>query len=182
MNSWIHELPLTLTIKEQTEFSRKKRSRAPLFQMHSCLWKKTRRIIFKMSTSLLKPWACFDATREGKNEEGQQQWQLHVSCKLKYIKEQFMSFWVNSKASFYTGNLTVRLRVAVESDCSYRVEENETFELIKISSTLRFRSIGEAIGCFRDISFRLRGSLGEEWNDKRTTHRTRISPSLLFLR
>ena len=71
-------------------------------------------------------------------------------------------FLVNSKASFYTGNLTVRLRVAVENDCSYRVEEDETFELIKISSTLRFRSIGEAIGCFRDISFRLRGSLGEE--------------------
>ena len=93
-----------------------------------------------------------------------------------------MSFWVNSKASFYTGNLTVRLRVAVENDYSYRVEENETFELIKISSTLRFRSIGEAIGCFRDISFRLRGSLGEERSNKRTTHRTRISPSLLFLR
>ena len=46
-----------------------------------------------------------------------------------------MSFWVNSKASFYTGNLTVRLRLAVENDCSYRVEENETFELIKISSS-----------------------------------------------
>ena len=55
---------------------------------------------------------------------------------VKHIKERFMSFWVNSKASFYTGNLTVRLCVAVENDCSYRVEENETFELIKISSTL----------------------------------------------
>ena len=42
---------------------------------------------------------------------------------VKYIKEQFMSFWVHSKASFYTGNLTVRLRVAVENDCSYRVEK-----------------------------------------------------------
>ena len=55
---------------------------------------------------------------------------------VKYIKEQFMSFWVNSKASFYTGNLTVRLRVAVENDRSYRVEKNEIFELLKISSTL----------------------------------------------
>ena len=50
----------------------------------------------------------------------------------------FMSFWANFKGSFYSGNLPskVRLRVAVENDCSYRVEENETFELLKISSTL----------------------------------------------
>jgi len=49
----------------------------------------------------------------------------------------FTSFWANFKGSFYTGNLPskVRLRVAVENDCSYRVEENETFELIKISSS-----------------------------------------------
>ena len=96
----------------------------------------------------------------------------------------FMSFWANFQGSLYSGNLPskVRLRVAVENDYSYRVEENETFELLKISSTLWFRSIGEAIGCFRYISFRLRGSLGEEWNNKRTTHRTRISPSLFFLR
>ena len=33
-----------------------------------------------------------------------------------------MSFWVNSKASFYTCNLTVRLRVFVQNYCSYRVE------------------------------------------------------------
>ena len=33
------------------------------------------------------------------------------------IKEHFTSFWVNSKASFYTGNLTVSLHVAVENDC-----------------------------------------------------------------
>ena len=96
----------------------------------------------------------------------------------------FTSFWANFKGSFYTGNLPskVSLRVAVENDCSYRVEENETFKILKISSTLWFRSISEAIGCFRYISFRLRGSLGEEWNNKRTTHRTRISPSLFFLR
>ena len=50
----------------------------------------------------------------------------------------FMSFWASFKGSFYSGNLPskVRLRVAVENDCSYRVEENETFELLKISSTL----------------------------------------------
>ena len=49
----------------------------------------------------------------------------------------FTSFWANFKGSFYTGNLPskVRLQVAVENDCSYRVEENETFELIKISSS-----------------------------------------------
>ena len=49
-----------------------------------------------------------------------------------------MSFWANFKGSFYCGNLPskVLLRVFVENDCSYRVEENETFELIKISSTL----------------------------------------------
>ena len=49
----------------------------------------------------------------------------------------FMSFWANFKGSFYAGNLPskVRLRVAVENHCSYRVEENETFELIKISSS-----------------------------------------------
>ena len=96
----------------------------------------------------------------------------------------FTSFWANFKGSFYTGNLPskVSLRVAVENDCSYRVEENETFKILKISSTLWFRSISEAIGCFRYISFRLRGSLGEEWNNKRTTHCTRISPSLFFLR
>ena len=95
-----------------------------------------------------------------------------------------MSFWANFKGSFYCVNLPskVLLQVFVENDCSYRVEENETFELIKISSTLWFRSIGEAIGFFRYISFCLRGSLGEEWNNKRTTHRTRISPSLFFLR
>ena len=69
----------------------------------------------------------------------------------------------------------------IENDCSYRVEENETFELIKISSSPWSRSIGEAIGCFRYISFCLRGSLGEERNNKRTTHRTRISRSLFFL-
>ena len=95
-----------------------------------------------------------------------------------------MSFWANFKGSFYCGNLPSKVPplVAVENDCSYRVEENETFELIKISSTLWFRSIGEAIGCFHYISFCLRGSLGEEWNNKRTIHRTRISPSLFFLR
>ena len=95
----------------------------------------------------------------------------------------FMSFWANFKGSFYTGNLPskVRLQVAVENDCSYRVEENETFELIKISSSPWSRSIGEAIVCFRYISFCLRGSLGEERNNKRTTHRTRISSSLFFL-
>ena len=27
-------------------------------------------------------WARFDETRVGKNEEGQQEWQLHVSCKV----------------------------------------------------------------------------------------------------
>ena len=50
----------------------------------------------------------------------------------------FMSFWANFKRSLYSGNLPskVRLRVAVENDFSYRVEENETFELLKISSTL----------------------------------------------
>ena len=50
----------------------------------------------------------------------------------------FMSFWANFKGSLYSGNLPskVRLRVAVENDFSYRVEENETFELLKISSTL----------------------------------------------
>ena len=50
----------------------------------------------------------------------------------------FMSFWANFKGSFYSGNLPSKflLRVAVENDCSYRVEENETFELLKISSTL----------------------------------------------
>ena len=49
----------------------------------------------------------------------------------------FTSFWANFKVSFYTGNLPskVRFQVAVENDCSYRVEENETFELIKISSS-----------------------------------------------
>ena len=49
-----------------------------------------------------------------------------------------MSFWANFKGSFYNGNLLskVRLRVAVENDCSCRVEENETFKLLKISSTL----------------------------------------------
>ena len=49
-----------------------------------------------------------------------------------------MSFWTNFKGSFYTGNLPskVPLRVFVENDYSYRVEENETFELIKISPTL----------------------------------------------
>ena len=48
-----------------------------------------------------------------------------------------MSFWIHFKGSFYTGNLTsnVRLRVAVENDYSDRVEENETFELLKISSS-----------------------------------------------
>ena len=50
----------------------------------------------------------------------------------------FMSFWANFKGSLYSGNLPskVRLRVAVENDFSYSVEENETFELLKISSTL----------------------------------------------
>ena len=50
----------------------------------------------------------------------------------------FTSFWANFKGSFYTGNLPskVSLRVAVENDCSYRVEENETFKILKISSTL----------------------------------------------
>ena len=50
----------------------------------------------------------------------------------------FMSFWANFKGSLYSGNLPskVRLRVAVENDFSYRVEENETFKLLKISSTL----------------------------------------------
>ena len=50
----------------------------------------------------------------------------------------FMSFWANFKGSLYSGNLPskVRLRVAVENDFSYRVEENETFEHLKISSTL----------------------------------------------
>ena len=52
-----------------------------LFQMYTCRWAQTWRIISKISMLLLKPWARFDATREGKNEEGQQQWQLHVSCK-----------------------------------------------------------------------------------------------------
>ena len=151
--------------------------------MHTCLWKKTWRILSKLSTSLLKPWARFDVTREGKNEEGQQQWQLHTSA-VAVHNITLMSFWANFKGSFYCGNLPskVPLRVFVENDCSYRVEENETFELIKISSTLWFRSIGEAIGCFRYISFCLRDSLGKEWNNKRTTHRPRISPSLFFLR
>ena len=49
-----------------------------------------------------------------------------------------MSFRANFKGSFYNGNLLskVRLRVAVENDCSCRVEEYETFKLLKISSTL----------------------------------------------
>ena len=49
----------------------------------------------------------------------------------------FTSFWANFKGSFYTGNLPSngRFRVAVENDCSNRVEENETFELLKISSS-----------------------------------------------
>ena len=96
----------------------------------------------------------------------------------------FRYFWANFKGSFYAGKLSskVRLQVAAENDCSFRVKENETFELPKISSTLWFRSIGEAFGCFRYISFRLRGSLDEEWSNKRTTDRTRISPSLFFLR
>ena len=50
---------------------------------------------------------------------------------VKHIKERFMSFWVNSKASFYTGNLTVRLRVFVENYCSYRVEEMKSLNSSK---------------------------------------------------
>ena len=50
---------------------------------------------------------------------------------VKHVKEQFMSFWVNSKASFYTGNLTVRLLVTVENDCSYRVEEMKSLNSSK---------------------------------------------------
>ena len=149
-----------------------------LFQMHTCHWKETWRIISKISTLLLKAWARFDATREGKNEEGQQQ--LHVSCKahkrtLHVFLGQFESiilYWQPNHKS----PCGCRKRLFIYS------WRNEIFELLKISSTLWFRSIGETIGCLCDVSFRLRGSLGEEWNNKRTTHRTRISPSLFFLR
>ena len=50
---------------------------------------------------------------------------------VKHIKEHFTSFWVNSKASFYTGNLTISLRVAVENDCSYTVEEMKSLNSSK---------------------------------------------------
>ena len=50
---------------------------------------------------------------------------------VKLIKEWFMSFWVNSKPSFYTGNLNVHLRVAVENDCLYRVEEMKSLSCSK---------------------------------------------------
>ena len=120
----------------------------------------------------------FDATREGKNEKVNRNGSY--TSAVKYIIWHSRLFGPISKDHSIPGNLPskVRLRVAVENDCSYRVEENETFELIKISSSPWSRSIG----CFRDISFCLRGSLGEERNNKRTTHRTRISPSLFFLR
>ena len=151
--------------------------------MHvTCRWKKTWRIISKISTLLLKPWARFDATREGKNKEGQQQWQLHVSCKahkrtVHVFLGQFQSIIL------YWQPLLKR-----PSSCGCRKRlfiyswRNESFELLKIPSTLWFHSIGEAVGCFRDISFRLWVSMGEEWNNKQTTDRTRISPSLFFLR
>ena len=102
-----------------------------LFQMHTCRWKQTWRIISKISTLLLKPWARFDTTREGKNKEGQQQWQLHVSCKIH--KRTGHVFLVNFKASSYTGNLSsnVHLRVAVENDCSYTVEEMKSLNSSK---------------------------------------------------
>ena len=50
---------------------------------------------------------------------------------VKHINERFMSFWVNSKASFYTCNLTVHLRVFVENFCSYRVEEMKSLNSSK---------------------------------------------------
>ena len=50
---------------------------------------------------------------------------------VKHIKEHFTSFWVNSKASFYTGNLTISPRVAVENDCSYTVEEMKSLNSSK---------------------------------------------------
>ena len=52
---------------------------------------------------------------------------------VKHIKERFMSFWVNFKASSYTGNLSsnVHLRVAVENDCSYTVEEMKALNFSK---------------------------------------------------
>ena len=146
--------------------------------MHTCLWKKIWRIISKI-WSLEHVLMQREKVRMRKvNRNGS------YTSAVKYIIWHSRLFGPISKDHSIPGNLPskVRLRVAVENDCSYRVEENETFELIKISSTLWFRSIGEAIGCFRYISFCLRGSLGEEWNNKRTTHRTRISPSLFFLR
>ena len=175
-------ITLRLKVKGQKEISRKNDHKAHLFQMHTFGRRLDGYFPKYRLHCWMKPWARFDATREGKNEEGQQQWQLHVSCKVHNTT--FMSFGANIKGSFYSGNLPlkVRIRVFVENDCSYRVEENETFERIKISSSPWFRSIGEAIVCFRYVSFRLRGSLGEEWRNKRATHRTRISPSLFFLR
>ena len=146
--------------------------------MHTCLWKKIWRIISKI-WSLEHVLMQREKVRMRKvNRNGS-----YTSAATVHNMT-FTSFGANFKGSFYTSNLPskVRLRVAVENDCSYRVEENETFELIKISSSPWSRSIGEAIGCFRYISFCLRGSLGEERNNKRTTHRTRISPSLFFLR
>ena len=59
---------------------------------------------------------------------------------------------------------------------------NETFKLPKISSNTWFCSFGEAIIPFCDVSFCLRMSLAEEWNNKQTTDRTGIARSLFAIR
>ena len=52
---------------------------------------------------------------------------------VKHVKERFMSFGVNFKASSYTGNLSsnIHLRVAVENDCSCTVEEMKSLNSSK---------------------------------------------------
>ena len=104
-----------------------------LFQMHTCLWKQTWRIISKISTLLLKPWARFDATREGKNKEGQQQWQLHVSCKAR--KRTVHVFWGQFQSIILYWQPLLKhpyhLRVAVENDCSCTVEEMKSLNSSK---------------------------------------------------